>query len=139
MTCSPSSTPIHESLATWGREAIEILRFTVPAIHIEKYGSANRGWDALVGQTVQDAFTKCPVAQSEPFKWYAVHLKWFVMPMYYPQDLDNLRLKPVLDALTSAGLWPDDHIEHVRAIYSEAYPVKMGEQQRLEAIIYGIP
>ena len=73
------------------------------------------------------------------FEWYVVHVRWFVKPEYDRQDLDNLRLKPILDCLTAKRLWPDEDVRYVRAIYAEAVLVEAVQAQRAEVTVFGKP
>ena len=126
------------SLLLSKRHPEKLVCFTVPGIHIEKYGSANQEWDAKVAEIVRAELAGSAKARECGPAWYALHIKWYVVPMSNPQDLDNLRLKPILDALTAQGLWPDDNVKYVRAIYSEAALVDHKRDQRVEVTIYGI-
>ncbi len=114
-----------------------LLSFPVEGIHIEKYGAGNQAWDARVASCVGKACSALPDGGRNRHAWYAVHVRWFVAPTSYRQDLDNLRLKPILDQLTAAGFWPDDNVQVVRAIYSEAASVPSEKEERVEVTVYG--
>src|SRR5262245_31708827 len=114
-----------------------LLSFTVPGIHTEKLGAANQPWDARVASVVTEACRGLTMPAPGAYRWYVVHLRWFVLPTHYRQDLDNYRLKPILDRLTAEGFWPDDHVRFVRAIYNGAELVDSVNQQRVEVSVYG--
>ncbi len=125
-------------LLTLNEPLEHILGFTVPGIHTEKLGAANQPWDATVAAIVADACSGITKPAVGTYRWFAVYLRWHVQPAYYRQDLDNYRLKPILDRLTAEGLWPDDQVRYVRAIYSEAVLVESSDEQRVEVAVYGI-
>jgi Holliday junction resolvase RusA-like endonuclease len=111
----------------------EVVHFVIRGVHFEKYGAANQPWDNKVAQAVDDVWKQTTPAQGT-CEWYALYLRWFVMPEYPRQDLDNLRLKPILDSLTRKHLWPDDDVRYIRAIYSEAVLVTDASDQHVEVL-----
>ncbi len=114
---------------------VELLRFTVPGIHVEQYGAKNQPWDSRVRECARAAIASwSPHSQHG---WYAAHARWFVAPTFYRQDIDNLRIKPVLDSLTAEGVWPDDNVQFVRRIVSEVELIGDALDQRLEIVVYG--
>jgi Holliday junction resolvase RusA-like endonuclease len=129
---------MRESLSIEGHECVEVLCLVIPGIHTEQTGSRNQRWDIRVAEAVRKACHDIDTSQVATFQWYAVHLRWFVGPRRHRLDLDNFRLKPVLDSLTAVGLWPDDTVHHVRAICSEAHILRPGGTERLEVTVYGV-
>ena len=115
----------------------------MPGIATEQLGARNQPWDTRVAEAVGEALGPPPaparVAAGGPPALYAVHLRWYVQPASYPRDLDNLRLKPILDSLTRWGFWPGDDVQRVRALYSEAALVASADEQRVEVTVYGAP
>ncbi len=109
-----------------------IIRFRVPGIHSETLGSANVPWDLRVVDVVSDACIG--VAPGDKDAWYVVHLRWFARPGGR-KDLDNLRLKPILDQLTGR-IWPDDNIRYIRAIYNEVMFVDQHQEERVEVSVW---
>ncbi len=118
-------------------ELTEILSFTVPGIHFEKLGAWNQPWDRAVAQAIEQAWSRIDPSRLGAFEWYAVHLRWFVWPRHDRQDLDNLRMKPILDCFTAKRLWRDDDVRHLRAIYSEVALVQKTAEQRVEVAVFG--
>lgn len=114
-----------------------IAAFTIDGIHTEQAGSKNQDWDRKVADTVASCYQQSVLPAPGQHEWYAVQLRWFAKSTHYRRDLDNLRLKPILDSLTRIGFWPDDHIQYVRAIYSEAVTIAPDEGERVEVAIYG--
>lgn len=114
----------------------QLLRFSVPGVHTEKLGAANQPWDARVRDGVRQALEGG--TPSSKFAWYAVHCRWFIGPAPYRRDIDNLRVKPVLDSLTALGFWRDDNVEYVRRLDSDVELVASPERERLEVIVYGV-
>lgn len=119
-----------------------LLTFTVPGIHTEKLDSRNQEWDTKVRERVREATRSVDLLQiRQTYTWFAVHVKWFVAPASYSghnPDLDNLRLKPVLDSLTRLRFWKDDNILFVRRIVSDAELVSSRDEQRVEVSIFGL-
>ena len=112
-----------------------LLRINVSGIHTEQLGAKNQPWDARVRKSVLEALRNGRA--SEAHRWYALDVRWFAGPAPYRRDLDNFRLKPVLDSLTAEGFWPDDDVQHVRRIVSEVELVESPDQERLEVRVYG--
>ena len=78
--------------------------------------SANRIWRTGRGVTflsseAQKYYREAQARWSEriPDDWKACSVKIYVVPVRRGIDVDN-RLKPVLDALTRAGVWTDDKL-----------------------------
>ena len=115
----------------------KILALTVEGIHSEQFGSGNQLWDSKVAEAVSGACSQVGVPASGSYEWYAIHFRWFVRPSPYRRDLDNLRLKPIVDRLTESGLWPDDSVHYIRAIYNEAILVEDAREERVEVTVYG--
>jgi len=115
----------------------ELISFPVFGIHVETYGSANQPWDNDVAKAVLEACTECKMELPWQNEWFAIQLRWFVVPGRR-RDLDNFRLKPILDCITRAGAWSDDDVTHVRAIYNEAHLAGSLEEQRVEVTVYGL-
>ena len=111
-----------------------LLRITVSGIHTEQLGAKNQPWDLRVRESVQEALRG---QQPDAHGSYALDVRWCVGPAHYRRDLDNFRLKPVLDSLTAEGFWPDDDVQHVRRIVSEVELVELPEEERLEVTVYG--
>ena len=83
------------------REKLLVIR--VPGIHSESMGAGNRRWDELVGQRVRKSLLKQAAPQWDgSLSHLELQVSWFAIPG--KKDLDNLRLKPVLDALTREGV-----------------------------------
>jgi hypothetical protein len=113
-----------------------LLKITVPGVHTEQLGARNQPWDAQVRNCVRVALHNCdPTA---PTQTCGVEARWFVGPSYYRRDIDNFRVKPVLDSLTAEGFWPDDNIEYVRRLLSEVELVASSQEERLEVTVYGL-
>jgi hypothetical protein len=127
-----------DALLIAGERLTKLVSFTVAGVHTEQLGSRNRPWDDRVAEAVRRACSAPVVEEAGRYQWFALHARWFVHKTYYRRDLDNLRLKPVLDNLTVACFWPDDHVAHVRAIYNEACPAAPSESERLEVAVYGV-
>ena len=66
---------------------------------------------------------------------YAIEARWFVGPARYRRDLDNFRIKPVLDSLTAEGFWPDDNVQYVRRLLTEVELVPTAGDERLVVTI----
>jgi hypothetical protein len=116
----------------------KILAFTVEGIHSEQSGSGNQPWDSKVAEAVSGACGRARLPAPDSPGWYAVHLRWFVSLSPHRRDLDNLRLKPIVDELTRSGLWPDDSVCYVRAIYNEAAVVGDAREERVEVTVYRV-
>jgi hypothetical protein len=127
-----------DSLLIAGERLTKLVSLTVAGVHTEKLGSGNRPWDDRVAESVRRACSAPVIAEAGRCRWFALNARWFVHETYYRRDLDNLRLKPVLDNLTVACVWPDDDVAHVRAIYNEACPAAPSESERLEVTVYGV-
>jgi len=115
-----------------------LVEFTVPGVHTEKLGSGNQDWDTKVRNKVREAIA--PLTLPQQCAWFAVTAKWFVVPARYRRqdpDLDNFRIKPVMDSLTRLGFWEDDNVQFVRRIGSEVAFVSSADDRRLEVTIYG--
>jgi hypothetical protein len=126
------------SLLVAGRESELLLRFSIRGIHSEKFGGAHRPWDLKVADAVLEACRKSHSVDALHFAWFAVYLSWSVIPDLYRRDLDNFRLKPILDCLTRGTVWPDDSIKYVRAIYNEVRFVEKVEEEQVEVSVYGM-
>ncbi|SRR6266540_150307 len=127
-----------DSLLVAGNRVEQLLHFSVEGVHIEQLGSGNQPWDQKVAQAVAIACSQIVMPPADRYAWYAVHLRWFVQPRAYRRDLDNLRLKPILDRLTALGFWPDAKMEYVRAIYNEAVLIGAGGHEQVEVRVYGV-
>ena len=127
-----------DSLLIADERLTKLVSLIVAGVHTEQAGSRNRPWDDLVSEAVRRECSAPVIQEAGRYRWFALHARWFVHETYYPRDLDNLRLKPVLDNLTVACFWPDDHVAHVRAIYNEACPAAPSESERLEVSVYGV-
>jgi hypothetical protein len=127
-----------DSLLIAGERMAKLVSLTVAGVHTERLGSGNRSWDDRVAEAVRRECSAPVIQEAGRYRWFALHARWFVHETYYRRDLDNFRLKPVLDNLTVACFWPDDHVAHVRAIYSEACPAAPSESERLEVAVYGV-
>ncbi len=114
----------------------EVLRIVVPGVHTEKLGAANQPWDEKVRGCVQAELVRRLPRKS--YEWYEIEAGWFALPTQYPRDLDNFRIKRVLDALTAEGFWPDDSVRWVRRIESRVEFVGHASEERLEASVYGV-
>jgi Holliday junction resolvase RusA-like endonuclease len=128
-----------DSLLIADHRAERLLDLVVKGVHTEQLGKGNQPWDQEVAQAVMDACEGISMPTPGHYAWYAVHLRWFVKPVVYRRDLDNLRLKPILDALTKRGFWPDDNMTFVRALYNEAVLLDTGDEERVEVSVYGVP
>jgi Holliday junction resolvase RusA-like endonuclease len=128
-----------DSLLIADKRLTKLVSLTVAGVHTEQAGSRNRAWDDRVAEAVRRTCSAPVIQEAGRYRWFALHARWFVQETYYRRDLDNLRLKPVLDNLTVACFWPDDHVAHVRAIYNEACPAAPSESERLEVTVYGVP
>src|SRR5688572_29037201 len=113
-----------------------LLKIAVPGIHTEQLGARNQPWDNRVRECVREALRSGPPV--EPADVYALDVRWFVGPSYYRRDLDNFRLKPVLDSLTAEGVWPDDNVRYVRRILSEVELVNSAAEERLQVTVYRV-
>ena len=113
----------------------ELLRVTVPGVQVETVGARNQPWDRPVRMRVGEALVDLPAPDG--FAWYSVEARWFVRSDGRRRDLDNFRIKPALDALTEAGFWPDDNIQYVRRVVSEAVLIDQHAEERLELTVYG--
>ena len=113
----------------------ELLRITIPGVHTEQLGSKNQAWDARVRDCVRQALRERGPCNARD--WYAVHVRWFVGPVHFRRDLDNFRLKPILDSLTGEGFWPDDNVTYVRRILVEAEPVGSQAEEHTEVTVHG--
>lgn len=127
-----------DALLIAGERLTKVVSLTVVGVHTERLGSGNRPWDDRVAEAVRRACSPPVIQEAGRYRWFALHARWFVHKTSYRRDLDNLRLKPVLDNLTVACFWPDDHVAHVRAIYNEACTAAPSESERLEVTVYGV-
>ena len=116
-----------------------LKQFTIPGIQTEKVGGRNQPWDQKVHAKVSAefaAFTR-PI---QPFSYYEVESVWHVFVQSFPRDVNNMRIKPVLDAITETKkLWTDDCIPHVRTVSRHAIPVAAVAQEQVEVLVYGVP
>ena len=114
----------------------KVLVIEVPGIHSELLGALNKPWDERVRGCVRQS-----LGEHGSLKWdglysyFELEVSWFAVPS--KKDLDNFRLKPVLDALTREGFWSDDSIKFVRRIDQKVEFVATKEQERLAIMVYG--
>lgn len=131
---------MQDSLLLASVQPQRLVSFTIQGVHTELLGSGNQVWDRKVALAIGESLQLRETIVTE-ILWYVLHVRWLAWP---PQgkrrkDLDNFRLKPILDHLTASKVfWPDDNINYVRAIYSEVDLIGSSEEQRVEVTVYGI-
>lgn len=116
-----------------------LRRFKIAGIHFETYGSANQPWDQKVGLAVVRAFKN--FALPAGIGHFEVESTWYVsQPKGKRRDVDNLRIKPALDAITATGrVWKDDCFPILRKVNRRALAVPTAADEHVVIRLYGIP
>lgn len=114
-----------------------ITEFEIDGIHTEQLGAKNQPWDNKVTETVFRAFSD--YALEGEFEWFEVETVWYVFIRPYRRDLDNFRLKPILDAVTKTRrVWTDDHFPIVRNVHRSGIEASSPAEERVVVRIYGM-
>ena len=125
-----------------------VVELTIPArtlrnprysgLQTEQYGSRNAAWDDHVRKHVREQLQVREKAETD-FAFFEVESIWNAFPdLDYRRDLENFRLKPILDAITETGaVWPDDNLRYVRRIVRDLVMVKSTNAEQVVIRVYG--
>ena len=117
-----------------------LVRFKIPGIHFECLGSGNQLWDSKVHRIV--ARKLASFSMPGPMEWFDVESTWHLAGPKGKsrRDVDNLRIKPVLDAVTSAQkIWRDDCFPPVRRVNRRGVLAPDKASQHVVIRIFGEP